>query len=65
LRDISGIITVNVNNDIFQIECSRDATTEIARTIVESGAGLNFLNKKEYGLDDIYYRYFEGGAQNE
>ena len=54
-----------MKNDLFQIECSRDATSEIARMIVESGAGLNYLNKKEYGLDDIYYRYFEGGDYHE
>ena len=65
LRRIDGIISVNIKNDIFQIECSRDRTPEIVRTIVESGAGLNYLNKKEYGLDDIYYRYFEGGENYE
>jgi ABC-2 type transport system ATP-binding protein len=64
-KHIDGIIAVNIKNDIFQIECSRDTTPEIARAIVESGAGLNYLNKKEYGLDDIYYRYFEGGEDHE
>ena len=65
LHHIDGILAVNVKNDMFQIECSRDTTPEIARAIVGSGAGLNFLNKKEYGLDDIYYRYFEGGEDHE
>ena len=32
--------------------------SEIARAVVESGADLKSLNRKEYGLDDIYYRYF-------
>ena len=65
LQKIDGVSTVNIENDIFQIECSRDTTPEIARTIVESGFGLNYLNKKEFGLDDIYYRYFEGGEDHE
>ena len=65
LKPVAGVIDVNKKNDIFQIECSRDSTPEIARAIVESGAGLNYLNKKEYGLDDIYYRYFEGGENHE
>jgi ABC-2 type transport system ATP-binding protein len=65
LKHIDGIIAVNIKNNIFQIECSRDRTPEIALTIVESGAGLIYLNKKEYGLDDIYYRYFEGGEDHE
>ncbi len=65
LKHINGIIAVNLKDDMFQIESSRDATPEIARAIIESGAGLTYLNRKEYGLDDIYYRYFEGGEQHE
>lgn len=65
LQHVDGVSVVNIKNDIFCIECSRDITPDIARAIVESGAGLNFLNKKEYGLDDIYYRYFEGGEGHE
>jgi ABC-2 type transport system ATP-binding protein len=65
LSRVEGIIAVSLKNDIFQIECSRDTTHEIARAIVGTGAGLNYLNKKEYGLNDIYYRYFEGGMDHE
>jgi ABC-2 type transport system ATP-binding protein len=65
LHHIQGIKTVTLKNEIFQIECSHDSTSEIAGAIVASGAGLNYLNKKEYGLDDIYYRYFEGDENNE
>lgn len=61
LVNIEGINEVEIKDEIFQIQCSRDATSEIARAIVESGSKLNYLNKKEYGLADIYYRYFEGG----
>jgi len=64
LRKINGVESVKKNKNIFQIECSRDVTSEIARTIVESGAGLYYLNRKEFGLDEIYYRYFEGGTEN-
>ncbi len=65
LQKIDGVNAVHKKNEIFQIECSRDTTTLIAKAIVESGAGLNYINRKEYGLDDIYYRYFEGGEENE
>jgi ABC-2 type transport system ATP-binding protein len=65
LQGIDGILDIRFGDELFQIECLRDITTEIARAIVESGAGLNYLNKKEYGLDDIYYRYFEGGGNHE
>lgn len=65
LGNVDGITSVNLKNGRFFIECFRDITAEIARNVVESGAGLNYLNKKEYGLDDIYYRYFEGGVNHE
>lgn len=59
LENTDGIMTVQMKENVFHIECSRDLTKDIARIIVESGIGLNSLNKKEYGLDDIYYHYFE------
>jgi ABC-2 type transport system ATP-binding protein len=65
MKNIDGITSVEMKNDIFQIACSHNATAEIARVIMDSGANLNYLNKKEYGLDDIYYRYFEGGEDHE
>jgi ABC-2 type transport system ATP-binding protein len=65
LQHINGVTAVNMENDKIKIKCSRDATPDIAKAIVESDTGLNYLNRKEYGLDDIYYRYFEGGEHHE
>ncbi|MBE0651799.1 MAG: ABC transporter ATP-binding protein [Bacteroidales bacterium] len=65
LSTVEGVTNVNMKDNKFHLECSRDATTEIAKTIIESGFDLNYLNKKEYGLDEIYYRYFEGGDEHE
>jgi ABC-2 type transport system ATP-binding protein len=65
LQGIEGVDAVKMNNNIFQVECSSDISSQLARAVINSGADLNYLNKKEYGLDDIYYRYFEGGNSNE
>jgi ABC-2 type transport system ATP-binding protein len=65
LKSVDGVMAVDIKDDIIQIESSRDSTSDIARAFIEAGAGLSYLNKKEYGLDDIYYRYFEGGESNE
>ena len=59
---IEGVNTVRLENNTFHIGCSYDVTTVIANIIATSGAGLTHLQKKEYGLDDIYNRYFEGGG---
>lgn len=63
LEQLAGVTAVNQNEDMLNISCSRDITAEIARLIAGSGAGLTHLQRKEYGLDDIYHRYFQGGSQ--
>ncbi|MCD6354683.1 MAG: ABC transporter ATP-binding protein [Prolixibacteraceae bacterium] len=65
LEPIDGIESVTQQKELFQIECARDLSVEIARNIVDAGIGLTFLNRKEYGLDAIYNRYFEGGINHE
>jgi ABC-2 type transport system ATP-binding protein len=58
---IEGVSTVRREGNVFRVGCLHDVTPVIAALVVQSGAGLTFLQKKEYGLDDIYNRYFEGG----
>ncbi|MGQ8337860.1 ABC transporter ATP-binding protein [Sunxiuqinia sp. A32] len=58
---VSGIESVSKENELFRIECETDISSSIARKIMENGLELHYLNKKEYGLDAIYNRYFEGG----
>ncbi|WP_433620803.1 hypothetical protein [Paenibacillus cellulositrophicus] len=47
----------------LEIGVSADCSPEIARTVVASGAALYGLQRKEYGLDEIYRRYFAGGEE--
>ncbi len=65
LMNIEGVSSVREENGILQIACAHDLSGEVASAILGAGAMLTSLNKREYGLDDIYYRYFEGGATNE
>ncbi|MFC4808926.1 ABC transporter ATP-binding protein [Paenibacillus sp. GCM10023250] len=44
------------------LRCDRDLATNAARAVIESGAELHAVQRKQYGLDDIYHRYFEGGG---
>jgi ABC-2 type transport system ATP-binding protein len=59
IKTIEGVMNVDLVSSVLHIGCARDATEEIVRVIVESGTGITFLNKREYGLNDIYNRYFE------
>ena len=59
LLNMDGVKSVAREREIIKIFCERDLSSAIAKTIVESGVELNCLVKREYGLDDIYQRYFE------
>jgi ABC-2 type transport system ATP-binding protein len=59
IKAIEGVRNIDLVNNVLHIGCVRDATEEIVKAIVLSGTGITFLNKKEYGLNDIYNRYFE------
>jgi ABC-2 type transport system ATP-binding protein len=61
LREIEGVRSVSFADGMFRVGCDRDAAPEIARVLIEAGYGLSLLQKKRYGLDEIYHRYFEGG----
>ena len=59
LLNMDGVKSIAREREIIKIFCERDLSSAIAKTIVESGIDLNCLVKREYGLDDIYQRYFE------
>ena len=65
LKRVEGIVSIQPKNGHFEVSCLRDATSDIARTAVNAGLDLKHLYRKEYGLDEIYYRYFEGGVDHE
>jgi len=64
LGEMKGIVSVVAKGNILRIGCSEDVAGDIAGKILGSGAVLTSLSRKEYGLDDIYNRYFEGYEKN-
>ena len=59
IKAIPEVEHVELKERKFVVESHRDVSAELSRLVVQSGYGLNFLSKKEYGLDDIYYQYFQ------
>ncbi len=41
------------------LACDRDLTAAIASEVIHSGAELYDMRRREFGLDEIYHRYFE------
>lgn len=64
IAQISAINGVNhvkkVSEQKVDIYCERNMAPNIAETVVSYGSHLGHLSQKNYGLDEIYHRYFEG-----
>jgi ABC-2 type transport system ATP-binding protein len=65
LRHLDGVKSVREENGRLLAACSADLTDDIVHAVLNSGVRLVSLNMKSYGLDDIYYHYFEGGDDHE
>lgn len=59
LLQTGDIQSVSNKDNVLKINCLHDLSATIAKTIVQAGINLTGLAKKEYGLDEIYQRYFE------
>ncbi len=68
LRDsiakIEGVLNISLDNELLRVSCDRDLSREILMAIIRSGSGVSYMRKKEYGLNEIYNRYFEGVENN-
>jgi ABC-2 type transport system ATP-binding protein len=65
LRNFPGVGAVQMESDMLLIGSTQDITAELAKWLIEKGVSLYHIGKKQYGLDEIYHRYFEGGATND
>ncbi|QGH33378.1 ATP-binding cassette domain-containing protein [Gracilibacillus salitolerans] len=62
LQYLDGVNRVVETEEQLEIYAETDISAAVARTIVEAGTDLYYIRKKNYGLDEIYHRYFEGGG---
>jgi ABC-2 type transport system ATP-binding protein len=65
VRGIEHVLRVEREERRLRLGCAQDVSPQVARTLVEQGAALTGLIKKQYGLDEIYHRYFEGSDSND
>ena len=60
IEEIEGIISVESSGDLLLISCNDDLRPQVAKTIVNSDSLLIQMKIEEYGLEEIYKRYFHG-----
>ncbi|MFH5831302.1 ABC transporter ATP-binding protein [Halalkalibaculum sp. DA3122] len=62
LQELEKVSHVQANGRELIIQAPKETAPLISNHIVEQGARLFRLSYKEYGLDEIYQHYFEGGT---
>ena len=61
IQQLEGVHRLEkANEEKLDVYCNKDITAKIAEAIIQHGANLYSINRKNYGLDEIYHRYFEG-----
>lgn len=58
--ELPEVSEIKQENDKLEIYCKTDITPIIANLLIMNGAKLWALRKRDYGLEEIYHRYFEG-----
>jgi ABC-2 type transport system ATP-binding protein len=62
LKQWEAINQIAINENELEFTCSRDITASLVRFFVEKGYDVISVNQKNYGLDDIYQKYFESNS---
>lgn len=59
LLAIDTVKKVHINDQLLQISGDTDITPELVRFLVQKGMDITGVQRRTYGLDEIYERYFE------
>jgi ABC-2 type transport system ATP-binding protein len=61
IRALEGVKNVEADGRRLVISADRDLRPQIARLIVENGALLEEMKVEQFGLEEIYMKYFKDG----
>jgi ABC-2 type transport system ATP-binding protein len=59
LLKMEAIKKLTISGNTVDISCSKNITPELVRFFVEKGLDIMGVYQKEYGLEEIYQRYFD------
>lgn len=63
VKKVNGVLGVETSGDSLSINSDKDLRSQVAKIIVDSGSLLIQMKLEEYGLDEIYKKYFrEAGS---
>jgi ABC-2 type transport system ATP-binding protein len=58
IKKIKGVANVESSGDLLLVSCDEDLRPQVARAVVDSDSLLVQMRIEEYGLDEIYMKYF-------
>lgn len=61
LARLDGVVSVERDGESWRVRAKRDVRPDIARAVVERGWSLLHLRQRDFGLEEIYLRYFREG----
>ena len=62
LKQWKAITQLTINQNELEFTCSSNITAAVVRFLVEKGYDVISVHQKNYGLDDIYQKYFESNS---
>ena len=60
LKNINGVRDVEATGDLLVVSCDDDLRPQLSRTVVDCDCLLVQMKIEEYGLEEIYMKYFRG-----
>ncbi len=63
LAKLENVTNVTVEEQSIEVSCSDDVTPDVVRFLVHKGVNITGVHRKEFGLDEIYHRYFENNQK--
>ncbi len=64
LRSLKPIQNVDITENKVNVSAAQEVTPQIIEILVRHGIPIKNLQKREFGLDEIYHRYFEESGGN-
>jgi len=61
LKNVPGVVDVKSEDGLTLVRATRDVRPDIAREVVARNWSLLHLRQRDYGLEEIYLRYFQEG----
>lgn len=63
LGAMEGVQEVKAAGHVVEVSCRTEITPEVVRIVVQEGLSVTAVQRKAYGLDEIYQRYFESNPK--